>query len=63
MRNKRFSVQIDKVADYNGIDHLVVYMQYVEVKAQQLMKTFFCLHISRMATAKELFKIFDDFMK
>jgi hypothetical protein len=55
-------MQIDEVTDCSAIGHLIAYMQYAEgiiINIDML----FCKPIKRRATAKELFKFVDDFMK
>jgi hypothetical protein len=62
LRNKCFSLQIDKETDTNGIGHLIVYVQYVEgATINEYM--LFCKPIKRRPTAEELVKIVDGFMK
>jgi hypothetical protein len=62
MRNKRFSIQIDEAIDCSGTGHLIDYMRYAEgITINEDM--LFCKPINRGATAKELFKSVDDFVK
>jgi hypothetical protein len=51
-RNKSFLIQTDEATDCSDIGHLIAYVRYI-----------FCIFIKRRATAKELFKIVEDFMK
>jgi hypothetical protein len=62
MRNKRFSIQTDKATDCSGIDHLTEYLLYVEDTTFN-DDMLFCKPTKRRATAKELFKIVDDFVR
>jgi hypothetical protein len=62
MSNKHFSIQIDELIDCSAIGHFIAYMRYAEgttINEDML----FCKPIRRRATAQELFKIVDDFMK
>jgi hypothetical protein len=62
MRNKRFSIQIDKATDCSDTGHLIAYMQYVEdITINEDM--LFCKPIKRRSTAKGLFKIVENFVK
>jgi hypothetical protein len=50
------------VTDCSATGHLIAYMRYAEsIKINEDM--LFCKPINRRATAKELFKIGDDFIK
>jgi hypothetical protein len=62
MRNKRFSIQTDEATDCSAIGHLTEYLPYVE-DTTVTDDMLFCKPTERRATAKELFKIVDDFVK
>jgi hypothetical protein len=63
LRHKRLSIQFDKATHCSGIVHLTGYMRYVEDTTINKDVFFFFKSIKRRATAKELFKIVDDFME
>jgi hypothetical protein len=55
-------LQIDEVTDCSAIGHLIAYKRYAEgITINEDM--LFCKPTKRRATAKELFKIVDDFIK
>ncbi|PNF14736.1 hypothetical protein B7P43_G08930, partial [Cryptotermes secundus] len=61
LRNKRFSIRINEATDCS-IGHLVAYVRYVEnTTINEYMLS--CKLIKRRATAEELFKIVDHFIK